>query len=209
MRPATGIALGVLALLALGLYLRGSDPGTDVAPGRTGVGAAGKIPGATLPSAERVSRVQEQLREAGAPAASRDAQADPFADAYQAASAVALASNAPNVTRAAMGDLVMTLDTAVSAAKAQARTPTEMQMVGLYGDALVAYRDGLQFWELRRFADRPGQNSELDTLAAKYDIQPVKAISYTSTWQTYPNAYMKIWAVGTAAATKGNELYNR
>jgi hypothetical protein len=209
MKPATGIGLAALALAAAGLYLHRGGPGPDVQSAHDGLGAgAGKIPGSTLPRAEHAARVEEQLRDAGARAASKEPQADPFGDAHQAAAVVALATNDPNVTRSRIGNLIMTLDTAVSAAKAQAKTPTDTEMVGFYADALDAYRDGLQFWELRRFADRPGQNSELDALAAKYDIQPVKAISYTATWQTYPDAYLKIWALANAATTKGNELYD-
>jgi hypothetical protein len=210
MKLATGIVSVAMALIAVGLYLHRGGPGPDVQSTHDGLGVgANKIPGSTLPRADHVARVEEQLRDAGARAASKAPQADSFADAHQAAAAVALATNDPHVMRSTIGNLVMTLDTAVSAAKAQAKTPTETQMVGFYADALDAYRDGLQFWELRRFADRPGQNSELDALAAKYDIQPAKAISYTATWQTYPDAYLKIWAVANAATTKGNELYDR
>jgi hypothetical protein len=210
MKAATGVALIGLVLLAAALYLHSSESGSEVTSARPGLGAdAGKIPGTTWPKPELIARVEEQLRDAGAQAAPGIVQRDAFDDSHQAASALALATQDPNVTRTAMGNLIMTLDTAVSAAKAQAEGPTEARMIGLYADALVAYRDGLQFWELRRLADRPGQNSELDTLAAKYDIQPVKSISYTATWQTYPNAYLKIWAVANAATTKGNELFNR
>jgi hypothetical protein len=82
-------------------------------------------------------------------------------------------------------------------------------MVACYADALAAYRDGLQFSELRRFAVKPGEDSSLDELAAKYGIHPVNRVSYAATWEEYPNAFSTIWAAGDAAAAKGSALFKR
>jgi hypothetical protein len=213
---ATGIVSTALVLVATALYLHSRDAGNDTTsqPARLGAGVT-KGPEGAWPRMERTVRVEERPGQAGVapaePTKPADAQVDQrtFGALYQAASALALATGGPNVTRAALRDLVESLETEVSLAEARAKTPTEVQMVGLYADAIVAYRDGLQFWDLRRFADRPGESDPLDALAAKYGIQPVKKISYTATWEGYPNAFSKIWAVGNAATAKGSALYSR
>jgi hypothetical protein len=132
-----------------------------------------------------------------------------FLPLYQAATAVAAATEDSEMTRTRIATLVPTLGKEVSIAKPLAKTPVEVQMVAFYSEALEAYRDGLQFWELRRFANRRGRSAPLDALAEKYGIQPVTTNSYLSTWQRYPNAVSKIWAVGNAATTKANVLYSK
>ena len=213
---ATGIVSTALVLVATALYLHNSDAGNDSTSASARLGAdVSKGPEGAWSRMGRTARVEEGLGQAGVahaePTKPADVQVDQrtFGALYQAASALALATGGPNVTRAAVRDLVDTLGTEVSVAEARAKTPTEIQMVGLYADALVAYRDGLQFWDLRRFADRPGESDPLDALAAKYGIQPVKKVSYTATWEGYPNAFSQIWAVGNAATAKGSALYNR
>jgi hypothetical protein len=217
MKPITGaVVLTALVLVAAALYRFSGDRDNTTTPAPTTLGARfPKAPGAAWSNMERAGRVEERLdRAAGAPAVPpppQDVQVDQrtFDALYQAASALALATDGPNMTRSGVRDLVAALETELAVVQGQAKTPTEIQMVGLYADALVAYRDGLQFWDLRRFADRPGVNASLDALAVKYGIQPVGKISYTATWQSYPNAFSKIWAVGNAAMVKGNALYNQ
>jgi len=213
MRLATGIIVTALLLVAAALHLHGGD-NTD-----NGVAAPVRVvdvePGAAWPKMKRPAKVEahfgaaEQRQAEAAPPADVSIDQQKFAAVYQAASALALASDGPNLTRSALREQLTALETAASVAAAQATTPSEVQMVGFYADAAVAYRDGLQFWELRRFADQPGESAALDALAEKYGIQAARKISYTATWQGYPNAFAKIWAVGNTAAAKGSALYNR
>jgi hypothetical protein len=145
------------------------------------------------------------------PAAPTDEKIDQqkFAAVYRAATALARANDAAQVTRSGLDAQLDRFADEVAAATARAHSASEMQLVGFYADALAAYRDGLQFWALSRFADRPGQSAALDALAAKYGIQPGSKISYTAAWQSYPNAFGRIWAAGDAAAAKGSLLYSR
>jgi hypothetical protein len=130
-----------------------------------------------------------------------------FSALYQAATAVEAATRDSDLTRSLMSSLVDTLEKQVLLAKPQAKTPVEVQMVGFYAEGLEAYRDGLQFWRLRRFANQQGSSASLDALAVKYGIQSVTIHSYLATWQSYPDAVFTIWHVGNVATAKGTALF--
>ena len=208
MGRVAALAALVLGLAVAALYLRGGDGEGDT------TAAAGRVDHAPAPSWTKVGRTtHEEQAPAGDVAVnpSQDILVDQqrFASLHAAGSALTLANAGPNLTRDQLSDLVATLDAQVTSARRSAHTETEIEMVAFYTDAVAAYRDGLQFWELRRFAKQPGENRSLDELAAKYGIQPVRRISYTSTWEEYPNAFSTIWAAGDAAAAKGSALFQR
>ncbi len=210
MGRVAALAALVLGLVVAALYLRGGDGGGDT------TAAAGRVDHAPAPSWTKVGRTTHE-GQAPAPAGdvavnpSQDVQVDQqrFGSLRAAGSALTLANAGPNLTRDQLSGLVETLDAQVTSARGLAHTETEIEMVAFYADALATYRDGLQFWELRRFAKQPGEDRSLDELATKYGIHPVRRISYTSTWEEYPNAFSTIWAVGDAAAAKGSALFQR